>query len=70
MKHYRAYQIDPAGRVMGCINLACDNDEDAKRQAEALVVLHRIELWRLDKQIARFDGAAHSGAGEAERRIA
>ncbi|WP_244551174.1 MULTISPECIES: hypothetical protein [Bradyrhizobium] len=55
MKHYRAFQIEPDGRVFGCINLVCDNDEQAKREAAALVLLHRIELWRLDQRIARFD---------------
>ena len=55
IKHYRAFQIDPDGHVFGCINLVCNDDEDAKRQAASLVLLHRIELWRLDKRIAQFD---------------
>lgn len=55
IKHYRAFQIDPDGHVFGCINIACGDDEEAKRQAAALVLLHRIELWRLDKRIAQFD---------------
>lgn len=55
LKHYRAFQIDPDGHVSGCINLVCDDDEEAKREAAALVLLHRIELWRLDRRIARFD---------------
>ncbi|WFU20849.1 hypothetical protein QA649_22250 [Bradyrhizobium sp. CB1717] len=55
VKHYRAFQIDPDGRVFGCINIVCGDDEEAKRQAASLVLLHRIELWRLDKRIAQFD---------------
>ncbi|MBR0903604.1 hypothetical protein [Bradyrhizobium liaoningense] len=55
IKHYRAFQIDPDGQVFGCINLVCDNDEQAKRQAAALVQMRRIELWRLGQRIARFD---------------
>lgn len=55
IKHYRAFQIDPDGHVFGCINLVCDNDEEAKREAAALVQVHRIELWRLDRRIAQFD---------------
>lgn len=55
IKHYRAFQIDPDGHVSGCINLVCDNDEQAKREAAALVLVHHIELWRLDQRIARFD---------------
>ena len=58
IRHYRAFQIDPDGHVFGCINLVCDNDEEAKRQAAALVLIHRIELWRLDKRIAQFDHPA------------
>jgi hypothetical protein len=55
IKHYRAFQIDPDGQVFGCINLVCDDDEEAKREAAALVLAHRIELWRLDRRIAKFD---------------
>ena len=55
IKHYRAFQIDPDGQVFGCINLVCDDDEEAKREAAALVLAHRIELWRLGQRIARFD---------------
>ena len=54
-KHYRAFQIDQDGQVFGCVNLLCDNDEQAKREAAALVLVHRIELWRLDQRIAKFD---------------
>ncbi|WP_407118903.1 hypothetical protein [Bradyrhizobium sp. LMG 9283] len=55
IKHYRAFQIDPDGRVFGCINLVCDDDEQAKREAATLVLNQRIELWRLDRLIAQFD---------------
>ncbi len=54
-RHYRAFQIDPDGHVFGCINLVCNDDEQAKREAAALVLVHRIELWRLDQRIAKFD---------------
>ena len=55
IKHYRAFQIEPDGHVFGCINLVCDDDDQAKREAAALVLAHRIELWRLDRRIAKFD---------------
>jgi hypothetical protein len=55
IKHYRAFQIDPDGHVFGCINLVCDDDEQAKREAAALMRVHRIELWRLDQRIAQLD---------------
>ncbi|MGV7216301.1 hypothetical protein [Bradyrhizobium sp. UFLA05-112] len=58
MKHYRAFQINPDGHVFGCINLVCDGEEDAKRQAQALVSFYRIELWRLDQRVARFEAVS------------
>lgn len=58
IKHYRAFQIDPDGHVFGCINLACGDDEEAKRQAASLGLVHRIELWRLGQRIALFDRSA------------
>ncbi|MBR0776551.1 hypothetical protein JQ625_17060 [Bradyrhizobium diazoefficiens] len=54
-RHYRAFQIEPDGHVFGCINLVCGDDEQASREAAALVLQHRIELWRLDRRIALFD---------------
>ena len=67
IRHYRAFQIDPDGHVFGCINLVCGDDEQAKREAASLVLLHRIELWRLDRRIAQFDlppeALAQPGAG-------
>lgn len=57
-KHYRAFQVDPDGHVSGCIDLACDDDEQAKREAALLVLDHRIELWRLDQRIAQFESPA------------
>jgi hypothetical protein len=65
MLHYRAFQIDPSGRVLDCIHLVCDGDEDAKRRAARLVPRHRIELWRLDKRVARFDAPAKAASLDA-----
>jgi hypothetical protein len=55
IRHYRAFQIDLDGHVFGCINLVCGDDEEAKREAASLVLTHRIELWRLDRRIAKFE---------------
>lgn len=57
-KHYRAFQVDPDGHVSGCIDLVCDDDEQAKREAALLMLDHRIELWRLDQRIAQFESPA------------
>jgi hypothetical protein len=58
MKHYWAFQVDPDGHVLGCINLVCESEEDAQRQAKALVSFYCIELWRLDHRIAKFDAVS------------
>jgi hypothetical protein len=69
MQHYRAFELDHSGRLSGCINLVCDGDDDARRQAERLVTFHRIELWRLDRHVATFDVAAkQQPAAESSRR--
>jgi hypothetical protein len=68
MQHYRAYRIDDDGRVLGCINLVCNGEEDAKRRAQALVNLHRIELWRLDKRVAQFEARRGERAAPPSRR--
>jgi hypothetical protein len=68
MQHYRAYQIVDDGRVYGCINLVCDGEEDAKRQARALVSRYRIELWRLDKRVAQFDARQGERAAPPSRQ--
>jgi hypothetical protein len=55
MLEYKAYWLDQSGRITGRIALLCENDEDAKRQAAALVGIHAIELWSRDRRIATFD---------------
>jgi hypothetical protein len=69
VKHYRAFQIDPDGHVFGCINLVCSDDEQAKREAAALALIHRIELWRLYQRIAQFDLAQEAVRQWASRRL-
>ena len=70
MQHYRAYQIVDDGRVYGCINLVCDGEDDARRQAQALVSPYRIELWRLDDRVAQFDARRGERAALPSRREA
>ena len=65
IRHYRAFQIDPDGHVFGCINLVCGNDDEAKRKAASLVLVHRIELWRLNQRIALFDQPTDRGQPQA-----
>ncbi|GLR83369.1 hypothetical protein [Bradyrhizobium iriomotense] len=67
MKHYRAFQVDADGHVFGCINLVCNSEEDAKRQAQALVSFYRIELWRLDQRVAKFEAISEAGSKVSDR---
>ena len=52
MQHYRAFQLDCTGHVIGRIDLACLDDDDARKQAERLLQFYDIELWRLDRRVA------------------
>jgi hypothetical protein len=52
MLHYRAFQLDWSGRVIGRIDLSCADDEDAKLQAKQFLHHYDIELWRLDRRVA------------------
>jgi predicted dinucleotide-binding enzyme len=58
MQHYRVFKIGLDGHVFQCIDLTCSDDNDAKKQAMALVEDHDIELWQLDKRIATYKAHA------------
>ncbi|MBV9532624.1 MAG: hypothetical protein JO283_16575 [Bradyrhizobium sp.] len=51
MPLYRAYVIEN-GQVWTAVDLACVDDDDAKRQSEGLLVNHDIELWERDRKVA------------------
>ena len=55
MSGYRVYILDSSGRVEQRIDLECEDDENAKVQAEQLVDGHDVELWQLARRIAKFD---------------
>jgi hypothetical protein len=61
MQHYRAFQLDYTGHVIGRIDLSCLDDEDAMKQAQRLLDFYDIELWRLDRRVAllKSDKARH-----------
>ena len=54
MQDYRAYLLGPDGRIKNRIDLVCENDEAAKRQAKQLVDGHDVELWQLGRKIGMF----------------
>jgi hypothetical protein len=53
---YRAFVIGPDDHVIGRHDLAASDDEAAKKRVQELVELegYDIELWHLDRKIARF----------------
>ena len=55
MSHYRAYIIGQDGHFIKSVILDCDNDDAAIESAKQLVDGHDVELWQLDRQIAKFD---------------
>jgi hypothetical protein len=52
MQQYRVFKIGLDGHVFDRVDLTCSDENDAKKQAMALVEDHDMELWRLDKRIA------------------
>jgi hypothetical protein len=54
MPEYRAYKIGHDGRFFGAVELVCADDAEAMEQAKQLVDGHDIELWQLDRMVAKF----------------
>ena len=55
MAHYRAYVIAQDGHFIKSVILDCVDDNAAIESAKQLVDGHDIELWQLDRQIAKFE---------------
>ena len=51
---YRAYLIDSGGHIQRRVDLLCEDDESAKKQAQKLVDGHDVELWQLHRKIFEF----------------
>jgi hypothetical protein len=54
MQEYRAYIMGPDGHVQRRVDLRCKDENTAKERAKQLVDGHDVELWQLDRQIAKF----------------
>jgi hypothetical protein len=54
MPKYRAFVIGPDGHVMDRHELACADDEAAKKRAQQLADSCDIELWQCERKIAAF----------------
>ena len=54
MQEYRAYIIGPDGRITSRVDLLCEDDEAAQKQANQLVDGHDVELWQFGRKVATF----------------
>ena len=55
MTVYRAHIVGLHGRSIGVVQLDCIDDESAIRSARLLVDSHDVELWQMDRPVARLD---------------
>jgi hypothetical protein len=55
MSVYRAYIVGLHDRSIGVIQMDCIDDESAIKSATQLVDDHDVELWQMDRPVARFD---------------
>jgi hypothetical protein len=55
MPEYRAYIVGSDGHFLDAVELTCDDDEAAIKQAATLVDGHDIELRQLHRQIIKFN---------------
>jgi hypothetical protein len=55
MTTYRAYIVGLHSRSIGVVNMDCADDDEAIASASRLVDSHDVELWQLDRPVARFD---------------
>jgi hypothetical protein len=55
MPFYRAYIVGLHDRPIGVVQLDCTDDESAIKSAARLVGSHDVELWQMDRPVARLD---------------
>jgi hypothetical protein len=55
MPFYRAYIVGLHDRPIGVVQLDCIDDDSAIKSAARLVDSHHVELWQMDRPVARFD---------------
>ncbi|WP_342729580.1 hypothetical protein [Bradyrhizobium sp. B117] len=59
MPAYRALVVGRHSVPIGVVQMDCTDDESAISRAAKLVDSHDVELWQLDRPVARFE--AQSG---------
>jgi hypothetical protein len=55
MSGYRVYVIDDSDHIIDRIDLDCADDNAAIEYAKRYINGRDIELWQMDRRIARFD---------------
>ena len=55
MPVYHAYIVGLHGRSIGVAQMDCVDDDSAIKSASHVVDSHDVELWRMDRPVARFD---------------
>jgi hypothetical protein len=55
MPVYHAFIVGLHGRSIGVVQMDCDDDGSAIKSAMRLVDSHDVELWQMDRPVARFD---------------
>ena len=55
MREYRVFILGPDDRVMGSVDLLCEDEGEAIEAAKQLVNGRDVELWQLDRMIERFN---------------
>ena len=56
MAHYRAYFIGRDGHFMKAVDIVCEDDEAAKKQAQRMANGFDVELWQQHRRIEKFVG--------------
>jgi hypothetical protein len=55
MTVYRAYILGLHDRSIGVVQIDCINDDSAIKSAARLVDGHDVEVWQMDRPVARLD---------------
>lgn len=58
MTVYQVYIVGLHSRSIGMVRMDCVDDETAIQSASHLVDTHDVELWQMDRPIARFDASS------------
>jgi hypothetical protein len=58
MRVYHAYIVGLHGRSIGVVQMDCVDDASAIKWASRLVDSHDVELWQMDRPVARFEATS------------